>query len=90
MYVVKRNHIRRDKVFFVVCSSESRCKTFSAAEDTALKEEWPAAADKRAIDVFRNVVLLCEEDMKAWMTPSLFIPQAQGSTLGGGEIAIIE
>jgi hypothetical protein len=70
---------------------KSRCKTPSAAENIAFKAEWPVGtderADERAIDIFHNVVLLCEEDMKTWMTPSLFVPQ--GSTLAG-EITIIE
>ena len=67
-------------------------KRLSVAENTASIRrdadltvdtvEHDDAADEGVVDVFRNVALLSKEDMKIWMTPSLYVPQ--GSTLGGG------
>ncbi len=82
------NRIQRDNVFYVICSMKASRPQSSAAENVALKQDWPTD-DVDATGVsgpFRNVVLLCKDDMQTWMTPSLFVPR--GST-PGGEVKII-
>jgi hypothetical protein len=85
---VERNRIQRDNVFFVICSMKSSHTQPQAAGNVALRRDWPASdvAASGVSDQLHNIVLLCEEDMQIWMTPSLFIPQ--GSTQGE-EIKII-